>query len=289
MLFHRGNTPAPDGIAQITGDRNHLDAFATQFRDFAPDVAVDMIPLHDQHARQFVEVFRGVAARSVAISSCDVYRSYGRLIKKDTSEPENTPVTEDAPLRERMFPYRNDPPLPDDHPRKWTDIYDKIPAERIFLSDPDLPGTVLRLPMVYGPGDYQHRMWEQLQKMIAGETAIQISPVEAVWKSSRGFVDDVGAAIALAILREEAAGKVYNVAEPLSLTTTQWIEEIGAAFGWDGRLIIEGDGPQEYDLRQDLTIDTTRIRTELGFDEHTPHDEAIRRTVEWETANPPTA
>src|ERR1039457_3175056 len=34
-----------------------------------------------------------------------------------------------------------------------TDDYDKIPAERIVMNDRELPGTVLRLPMVYGPGD----------------------------------------------------------------------------------------------------------------------------------------
>ena len=34
--------------------------------------------------------------------------------------------------------------------------------------------------------------------------------------------------------------------------------------------------------------DTTRIREELGFRETVAREEAIRRTVEWERANPPT-
>jgi len=32
-----------------------------------------------------------------------------------------------------------------------------------------------------------------------------------------------------------------------------------------------------------------RIRKELGYSELLPRDEAIRRTIEWERANPPAA
>ncbi len=35
-----------------------------------------------------------------------------------------------------------------------------------------------------------------------------------------------------------------------------------------------------------MVYDTTRIRSELGYREHLPYDEAIRRTVEWERSHP---
>ena len=38
---------------------------------------------------------------------------------------------------------------------------------------------------------------------------------------------------------------------------------------------------------QHLFMDSSRIRNELGYSEFVPLDEAIRRTVEWEKANPP--
>ena len=41
------------------------------------------------------------------------------------------------------------------------------------------------------------------------------------------------------------------------------------------------------DFRQHWVVDTSRIRTELGFVEPVPRAESIRRTVEWERANPP--
>ena len=48
-----------------------------------------------------------------------------------------------------------------------------------------------------------------------------------------------------------------------------------------GRLDV-GDGNYDYHW----VVDTTRIRAELGYMEVVPHDEALRRTVEWQWANP---
>jgi hypothetical protein len=41
-------------------------------------------------------------------------------------------------------------------------------------------------------------------------------------------------------------------------------------------------------MEQDLAVDTTRIRTDLGYTEPVPRSEALRRTVAWARANPPT-
>lgn len=73
-----------------------------------------------------------------------------------------TPLTEDSPLRDRLFHYRDEASGPDD----WAYHYDKIRVERTVMSRPDeLPSTVLRLPMVFGPGDYQHRLFSFLKRI----------------------------------------------------------------------------------------------------------------------------
>jgi hypothetical protein len=38
---------------------------------------------------------------------------------------------------------------------------------------------------------------------------------------------------------------------------------------------------------QDLVVDTTRIREELGYQESIEPGEALERTIEWELANMP--
>ena len=42
--------------------------------------------------------------------------------------------------------------------------YDKNLVELAVMNTPSLPGTILRLPAVYGPRDYQHRMFSFLKR-----------------------------------------------------------------------------------------------------------------------------
>ncbi|MCK9912132.1 NAD-dependent epimerase/dehydratase family protein, partial [Microbacteriaceae bacterium K1510] len=125
-------------------------------------------------------------------------------------------LTEESQLRLKLFPYRGT--------RAGYDDYDKILVERIFMSEPGLPCTVLRLPMVYGPGDYQHRMYSDLKRMIDNRRAIIMEETLADWRWTRGYVEDVAAAIVLAVTDERAAGHIYNVGEPEAMTMREWVE-----------------------------------------------------------------
>jgi nucleoside-diphosphate-sugar epimerase len=158
ILFHRGQTEAdlPLGVKHLLGDRRRLTDFADEFRQLAPHVVLDMIPLTEQDAQMVMNTFKGIAQRVIAISSQDVYRVYGKLLRIEPGPIEPVPLTEDAPLRQRLYPYRGEIPRNPDDPKRWLDDYDKILVERAVMGDPDLSGTILRLPMVYGPGDKQH-------------------------------------------------------------------------------------------------------------------------------------
>jgi nucleoside-diphosphate-sugar epimerase len=161
------------------------------------------------------------------------------------------------------------------------------------MGTPDLPGTVLRLPAVYGPGDYQHRLFEYVRRMDDGRPAILLGEGMASWRWTHGYVEDVASAIVLAVTDERAAGRVYNVGEADPLSWAEWVREIGRAAGWDGEVVaVPGDRLPEHldwglDTEQHWVADTTRIRQELGYREEIPREEALRRTVEWERAHPP--
>jgi len=285
-VFHRGETrgePLPDGVRRLVGDRRRLGDHAQELRHFAPDVVVDMVPMNGADARGLVDVFRGVAGRVVAISSADVYRAYDIVRRLRSGPADPVPLTEDAPLRERLYPYE----------REEVEGYEKILVERTVMSEPDLPATVLRLPMVYGPGDYMRRAHPYLKRFADGRAAIPIGEGMARWRWTMGFIEDVAAAIAIAAVDERAAGRVYNVGEAHSLPWAEWIREIGRAAGWEGQVVVVPDEAlpkhlgMDLNAEQDLVTDTTRIRRELGFREEVSRGEAIRRTVEWEQANPP--
>jgi Phospholipid methyltransferase len=80
-----------------------------------------------------------------------------------------------------------------------------------------------------------------------------------------------------------AAGRVYNVAEPTAHTEAEWVARIGAAVAWGGEIVAVPGGklPVPLNTAQDLAVDTTRIRAELGYREVVDPGGALRGTVEW--------
>src|SRR5436190_8561175 len=91
-------------------------------------------------------------------------------------------------------------------------------SNALWLNAPELPGTVLRLPAVYGPGDRQHRLFPYVQRMHDGRPAILLEHGRASWRWTRGYVENVARAIALAVVQEHATGLIYNVGEAEALT-----------------------------------------------------------------------
>jgi nucleoside-diphosphate-sugar epimerase len=284
-VFHRGWTQSelPPGVEPLLGDRHDLGARAVEFRRFGPEVVVDMIAFTEADAAGLIKTFRGLARRTVVISSADVYRAYGRFLGLEDGPVEPTPLTEESPLRAALFPYRPQAQGTDD----FLYSYDKIPMERIVLGVSDMPGTVLRLPMVHGPGDTYHRLAPYLKRMDEGRPAIVLDEGMARWRCPRGYVEDVAAAIALAVVDERAAGRVYNVAESVASAEAEWVRRIGEVVGWRGDVVTVPVGriSLPYRMEQSLNTDSGLIRRELGFTEVVTPREALERTVAWERAN----
>jgi nucleoside-diphosphate-sugar epimerase len=290
-VFHRGVTsaPLPKSVGTIIGDRNKISDFSREFSRLQPDIVLDMILLTGSQAGDLVETMSGIAGRLVVASSCDVYRNYSMLRGKELYAGPVEKITEDSPLREELYPYRKDV----SRENRILYDYDKIPVERTVTSRPDLPASVLRLPMVYGPGDYQHRFYGYIRRMIDNRPAILIDKDQAEWRITRGYVEDCAHAICLAVTNEKAAGRIYNVGEPQALPEKNWIEKIAGITGWSGKIIglpkdklpdhLKGNEYWQYNL----DIDTSRIRNELGYTEKIRHEDGLRETIEWEGNNPP--
>jgi nucleoside-diphosphate-sugar epimerase len=234
-------------------------------------------------------VFRGHAQRVVAISSMDVYRACGVLHGSEPGPLEPLPLTESSPVRTKLQTY---PPAQVAMLQRvfgWLDAeYDKIPVERVILGEPELPGTVLRLPMVYGPGDPLRRFFPVVKRIRDGRRTILFSDRFADWRGTKGYVEDVAHAIALAATEPRAAGRIYNVGEPDTLTELEWAKHLARMMAWDGSFSLRRDDELPEFLRapgntaQHWIADTSRIREELGFRERIDRDIAIARTVEWE-------
>ena len=290
-VFHRGHTTSDldESVHRILGDRRSLGDHAQELRAFQPRVVIDMIGYTEIEARTAAETFRGVAERTVVVSSQDVYRAFDRFRRLAAEPVEPVPYGEDAPLRERMYPYRGR----DEGQDAWVRDYDKILVERAARERGGPAVTVLRLPMVYGPGDRQHRILPYLKRMDDDRPAILLEEGQASWRWTRGFAVDVGAAIVRAATDERAAGRTYNVGEADPLTEADWVRAIGRAAGWSGDVVAVPAGlwpasrTGAVDWAQSLVADTSRVRRELGLEETVGRERGLRQTVEWERENPP--
>jgi len=287
-VFHRGVTEAglPEAVRHLHGDRAQLSDHGEQFRALLPDIVIDMCAYSERDAQATMAAFLGTAQRVIVLSSQDVYRAYGRLHRSEPGAPEPVPYAEYAPLRERLYPYRG--------AGREADDYEKILVERVVMASPDLPGTVLRLPMVYGERDPQRRLFLELRRMDDGRPAIVVEQTFARWRWTRGYVENVAHAIALAVDDPRSINRIYNVGEADALDYASWLRELGRAAHWPGEVVEVPDGrlpphlrPPDADYRQHLVADTSRIRLELGYVEPVPRDEALRRTVAWERATRP--
>jgi nucleoside-diphosphate-sugar epimerase len=295
-VFHRGTRALPAGVEEIRGDRNQLSPSAQDLRHFAPDVVIDVVISSASQAEELMNIFRGTARRVVMLSSIDVYRAVGISHGTENGPLQEVPLTEESDVRRRLHPY---PAESLQHLRKifaWvTDDYDKIPAERVVMNDHKLPGTVLRLPMVYGPGDLLRRFYPVVKRIADGRRHIIFPETLAAWRSPRGYVENVAAAIALAAADDRSARRVYNVCEEPAFSELEWAQKIAAEMQWDGDFVVlplEGTPRhllQPGNAAQHWTASSARIRQELGYREPVPIEEAIRRTIAWERENPPIA
>lgn len=294
-VFHRGIAPLPPELEAIRGDRNHLSKSARDLERFAPEVIIDLVISSGAQAEELMNAFRGIAARVVMLSSMDVYRAVGITHGTEVGPLQGLPLAEDSELRHSLHPY---PPEAMQMMRKiftWaTDDYDKIPAERVVMNDDALSGVVLRLPMVYGPGDPLHRFYPVVKRIADGRRQIIFSEPQAAWRSPRGFVGNVAAAIALAATDDRAAHRIYNTCEEPPFSELEWARKIAEEMQWNGEFLVL---PPERTPRhlvqpgnyaQHWAASSARIRHELGYAEPVALEEAIRQTIRWELENAPT-
>ena len=292
-VYHRGQhePELPRDVRHIHSPLAGIPVlhFPPEIIDPAPDVVLHMFPVGEDDARAAMARFAGVARRMVALSSGDVYRAYGRLLGTEPGPAEPVPLDENAPLREALYPYRHMAAGPAD----WTFHYEKILAERTVMSHPSLQGTVLRLPAVYGPGDPYRRLRPYIRRMDDHRPAILLESAQADWRWTHEYVENVAQAIVLAVVDDRAAGRIYNVGEAETPTLANRVRRIGELAEWNGTVVpLESDRlpphlRTPYQPHQDLVMETSRLRDELGFVEVRSPDQGLRRTIEWERAYPP--
>jgi len=270
-LFHRGrDDPALTvGARHVHADFARLPEHVAGLMRLEPEVVVDVSPGLGKGGHGVLH-FAGIANRGVVLTSLDVYRAMFVLWGVEPSaRPQPMPVSEESELRDGRSPDLT------------ADLeFDNLDVERAVAACPELPVTVLRCPIIYGPGDPQRRLQTYVRRMADGRPAIVLDARLARLRLSRGYVENVAQAAVAAVSNDRAAGRTYNVAEPDALSEAEWVRAIAAELAWNGKVVI---APSDAALPpQDLIADTSRIREELGYAEGISRREGLRRAIEWE-------
>ena len=259
-VYHRGESESdlPASVRHVRSPAAAMPvrSFPDELFHPPPDTVIHMIPTGEEDARAALAAFSGCARRMIWLSSGDVYPAYGRFMRIEAGSIDNALLNEDAPLRTVLYPYRAQAKSPDD----LMYSYDKILVERVALSDPMLPGTVLRLPKVYGPGSN------------ADLATIYQARDHQRWRWTHAYVENVAAAIVLAATHPAATGRIYNVGEEHTPTIAERLARLPLS-------PIPALPAGQYNFDQDIAYDTSRIRRELGYSEAIPEEEGIRRTL----------
>lgn len=278
-LFHQGRHE-PQLVAEADHVHGSFEALPDHVPGLAardPEVVVDVSPCIGKGSHGVLH-FAGTARRGVVLTSMDVYRAMSVLW--GTSEPDRPqpmPVSEDDELRDGDFPNLA-PDL----------AFDNLAVEHaVAEARTSFPVTVLRCPIIYGPLDTQRRLRDYVRRMVDNRPAILLDRRLARLRLSRGYVENVAAAVVAAVSHEQAAGRTYNVGESEALSELEWVQTIGAACEWSGRVVVAQPDELPPELQvplpaQDLYADTSRIRSELGYTEVVDRDESLRRTIAWE-------
>lgn len=292
-VFHRGDhePELPSGVRHVHSSSAAYPVlnFPDELVSWQPEVVLHMVAMGEDDAKAVVRAFRGVARRLVVPSSGDVYRAYGVLLGSEAPAADEGLQREDSPLRQSLYPYRKMAKGSDD----WICHYEKILVEQEVMSDREISGTILRLPAVYGAGDNRHGFFGHLKRMDDRRPIILLDENHARWRWSHGYVENVAAAIALAVTDDHANGRIYNVGEEFVPTTAERVRLIGNVAGWGGDIVTFARSSlpphlrDSYNYVQDLAYDTSRIRRELGYQEVVSVDEGLRFTIASLRAHPP--
>lgn len=268
----------------LAGDRNSRHVVRDIVIARGIDAVIDVLAMTLADTQALISDLEGHIAQYVLLSSSDVYRNYELLQRKAAGKPILGSIDESSALRETRYPYRSHPPRDAHDPNRYLDEYDKIPIEDA-VRGLKTTWTILRLPMVYGPGDRQRRFRWAIRHMADNDEPLVIPRQWAAWTTTYGYIDDVAAGIALVLGHDSAANRVFNIGERVPVTQIEWARRIAAVMAWHHE-IEAADVSSELarqagslDLEVPFKVDSARIRQELGYTESVSIGDSLYQTI----------
>jgi CDP-glucose 4,6-dehydratase len=154
---------------------------------------------------------------------------------------------------------------------------------RSYAATYGLPVAVTRFANVYGPGDVN---WSRLVPDTARALARGERPVirsDGTPERDYLFVDDAVEAyllVAASLDRHEFRGRAWNAGWGAGVSVLELVRRLIAVSGRELEPDIRGAGVPHAEIDRQF-LDSTAIRTELGWEPRVGLDEGLRRAWDW--------
>ncbi|MEK6227877.1 MAG: GDP-mannose 4,6-dehydratase [Actinomycetota bacterium] len=201
----------------------------------------------------------GDAVESVVVASSD--KAYG--------DHEQLPYREDFPLQPR-YPY--------DASKACADL-----IARSYAHTYELPVAVTRLANIYGGGDVN---WSRIvpgtaRSLVAGERPV----IRSDGTPERDYihVDDAVDAyltVAASLQRPELRGRAWNAGSGTALSAREVVDRLISVSGREVEPDVQGAGNPRGEIQRQ-SLDSTRIREELGWEPRRSLDDGLAATWKW--------
>jgi nucleoside-diphosphate-sugar epimerase len=274
-IFHRGQheTDFAAEVTHIHGENIDIADHLEEIKTYNPDAAIDTTQFETESTQTVVDALTGVVDRYVLVSSMDVYVAYVRLHRTELGPPQPLPITEEGELRT----------LPGEG---LTEEIDNLNAERVVLGQQDLPATITRLPAVFGPGDYQRRIGEMIDKLKASDGELKLHPIQANFRWTWGYVENIADMLLESVGDRRSGNRVYSLGYPAGVSVLELYEMVADVIEWGGSVVVTEDGTEEpeQDLTQHWIADSTKFRRDFDYSERISLEKAITLTVQHDLA-----
>ncbi len=275
IVLHSGNHEVPEvaHFRHLHGDVFSEDGLRAVLGEETFDVAIASYG----RLRSIADVLTGRTGRLMSIGGVPVYRGFfDPAIHRPPGLP--VPTREDADLateNEDGKSYR-------------------IGRTEQMLFEQHPTATHFRYPYVYGPRQLAPREWCVVRRILDRRPFL-VLPDDGLSLVPFGYVENLAHALLLAVDQPAASmGEIFNCGDDEKLTIRQIAEIITDELDHDWELLSM---PAQFAIparplmmnyrTTHRVMDTTKLRTLLGYRDVVPAREAVRVATRWLVANPP--
>ncbi len=282
-MLHRG-VHEPEGLPDVR--HIHADPHFVETLDEAlAGESFDLVLATYGRMKVTGEYFKDKVEQLICVGGVPVYRGF---LEPQNSTPWGMKLNarEDSPMADTAEP-----------PTKFA--LQILSSERSVLAHAaagHYRASYVRYPQIYGPRNIVPWEWAVLKRVRDGRPYM-ILPDDGLWIFNRSAAKNAAAALMCIIDQPELSnGESYNIGDDDQYTMRQWAEIVAGHAGGSLELIgipsiLAPSAMNEFLApmsRPHMTVDASKIRTQLGYRDVISADDALRETVEWLDANQPT-